>query len=350
MASTSHSTAADPGAVPAGTSAASGRKILAVGEMTRVFLCHNSKDKDEVKNLALVILKGGAIRAWLDTWEIPGGKDWEDHIRREFAASWSCIVLVGPHGLGPFQRKELEWAKVRAAVDTDYRVVPVLLPGVNKDALVELDEVLPRIHAVSLEQGWSTDEHVALLLKALRGDRPGPPAFAISVAVSAEQWDAALRRDDGAMLRGRALKKAQQMMGQPGVFDALSVAFIASSAAAQESRTRRMGVLLGGLAVAFLGLALLANNQRLAAVDSKREAELQRDAASAAQVVAERERGNAEAQKRLAEQRRDVAESQALAAEARRRHRRSWLRRFPLLCLRINAVQHSKRKRQCWKV
>jgi len=68
----------------------------------RVFLCHNSREKETIKALALRLLAEGGIRTWLDTWEVPGGADWEKHIRREFTASWSCLVFLGPSGFGTF--------------------------------------------------------------------------------------------------------------------------------------------------------------------------------------------------------------------------------------------------------
>ena len=70
----------------------------------RVFLCHNSSDKALVESVALAMLKAGAVRTWLDTWEIRGGEDWKEHIRREFAASWSCIAF----GLTLISRTQLD--------------------------------------------------------------------------------------------------------------------------------------------------------------------------------------------------------------------------------------------------
>jgi hypothetical protein len=306
---------------------------IRVTKVSRVFLCHNSLDKEQVKALALLILKTGAVRSWLDTWEIAGGRDWEDHIRREFASSWSCLVFVGKNGLGPYQQKEIGWARQRADADPDYRVVPVLLEDADAAAISSIEEALPRIHWVRLEGGSPSSDSIAGVLKALRGDRPGPPAFAISVAVAAEQWDVAGRSDESAMLRGQSLEQARLLMAaDTAAFDALSLAYIAASATAEQKRGRR---LIGGLVVVagvFLLGALWANQQRLraneatiAATTAQTEAEGQRDAASAARkaeadqkIAAEQARDDALTQRDLADQRRKVAESQALAADARR--------------------------------
>jgi len=303
-----------------------------VTTVSRVFLCHNSLDKEQVKALALVILKAGAVRTWLDTWEIAGGKDWEDHIRREFASSWACVVFLGKHGVGPYQKQEIAWAKARAEVDPDYRVVPILFGGVEATALASLEEMLPRIHWIKLEGEPVSAESVGTVLKALRGHRPGPPAFAISVAVAAEHWDAGGRSDQDANLRGKALSDARRLMANAEAFDALSLAYIAASATVEQRRSRRLIAVLGILAGVFLIGALWANAQRMAANAASRaatvaqaEAESQRDVASAARqaeadqrTIAERERDNAVTQRNLAERRQQIAESQALAADARR--------------------------------
>lgn len=144
----------------------------------RVFLCHNSREKDAIKPLVMALLSSFGVRTWLDTWEIPGGDEWEQHIRREFAASWSCLVFLGAHGFGPFQREEIAWAKERKKIDPDYRVIPVLLPGARDEQLADLDTLLSKVHWVDLRK----DENVAEIALALRGDAPGPPVQALSVA------------------------------------------------------------------------------------------------------------------------------------------------------------------------
>lgn len=312
----------------------------------RVFLCHNSLDKARIESLALALLKAGAVRTWLDTWEIRGGDDWEAHIRREFTASWSCIVFVGPHGFGPFQRLEVHWAVQRSQLDPDYRVLPVILPGAGADAMNELSSVMSGTQWISLQGGWDTGASLNPLLKALRGERPGPPAFAISVAVAAEHWDTGGRRDRSTLLRGSALDTARALLVDPETFDGLSLAFIAASAADQQRRNRRTIVALSTTAVILVLIAGWANVQRLTAEtaqaaeaqareresEQRAEAERQRDAARAAESaertaredelrqrsLAEHRRREAEAQRELANQRREVAESRAWAAEARR--------------------------------
>jgi hypothetical protein len=312
----------------------------------RVFLCHNSNDKALVKQLALALLQLGAVRTWLDEWETTGGDRWESHIRKEFSASASCLVLVGASGLGPFQTQEIAWANDRSALDASFKVIPVLLPGASADQQALIHQAIPGTHWVALGPDWNTLAGLGGLLAAIRGHRQGPPVRAISLAVAAENWDGGGRRDSSLLYRGRALAEARSLATQRGALDELSQEFLAAS----NDAARRRGALLTATLVAsslvLAGTAWWANLQREEAVHARgqetqarerealqrAEAERQRDAAKSAEQAeaearreeelqrkeAETQRDIARKQTQLAEQRRAVAESRAMAADARR--------------------------------
>jgi hypothetical protein len=263
-----------------------------MNKVSRVFLCHNRVDKEVVKSLALELLKRGAVRTWLDSWEIPGGKEWESHLRREFAASWSSLVFIGNAGFGPYQRQEIEWAKERKSIDPDYRLIPVILPAAQERVDGEIATVLPGVQWVDLRHGWADGDDLMPLFIALTGDRPGAPALAISVAVAAEQWESTGRTDTSMLLRGRTLRQARKLDGD--AVDPLSIAFLAASTEAQYKRSRLNLVILSFAVALLVGLTAFATVQ-------KREAEAQRD--------------RAKVQKRLADERREQAEQSQRRAE-----------------------------------
>jgi WD40 repeat protein len=271
----------------------------------RVFLCHNSREKETIKALALRLLSEGGIRTWLDTWEVPGGADWEKHIRREFAASWSCLIFLGPSSLGPFQRIEIEWAKERQAIDPDYRLIPIVLPGVEQAGVLELEMLLPGVQRVVLV------EDLTAIFSALRGDGPGPPVQALTVAVAAERWDQTGRRDRSLLIRGRVLNEAQRVALTVGTFDDLSLSFLASSAEAAQNRLRWSVAVLAAATALFGAGAWYANNRRQAA-------EVAEIKATASENDAIAQRDIARKQTKLAENRLNLATSQAKAADARR--------------------------------
>jgi hypothetical protein len=241
--------------------------------VSRVFLCHNNKDKPLIEPMALALLKASALRTWLDRWEIRGGKDWEEQVRREFAESWACLVLVGPNGFGPYQLVEIDWAKDRVKRDPEFPVIPVLLPGATAAAVADLDSLLPRIHYVDLRAGWEERDGLEPLIKALRGNRLGPPALAISIAVAAEQWDASGRSDTSELLRGRNLANARVLIDMPGTLDTLSLAFVTASTLAAEQRNRNIILLGFGLAAVFLVIAIWAVYESRIATRQRQAAE-----------------------------------------------------------------------------
>jgi hypothetical protein len=296
-----------------------------VAKKGRVFLCHNSREKEQIKPLALDLLSLGGIRTWLDTWEIPGGADWERHIRREFAASWSCLVFLGQSGFGPFQREEIAWAKERQAIDPDYRLIPVLLPGLEGESIKELDCLLPGVHWIDLRNGCDSAENLTPVFNAIRGEGPGPPVQALTAAVAAERWDQTGRSDRSLLIRGRALREAQQLAKDTEAFDELSLLYLAASAEAQQRRVRLGMLILASAVVLLAGSSWYANEKRLdavAAADGERQAKVGQEAA---RKQAEKDRDSAlkqeaiaKEQRNLAQERLLLAQSQATAADARR--------------------------------
>ncbi len=90
-----------------------------------VFLCHNSKDKDEVKKVAEQ-LQAYAIRPWLDEWELPPGQPWQPLIEEQIKRIPSAAVFVGENDMGPWQKQET-YALLNQFVQRGSPVIPVLL-------------------------------------------------------------------------------------------------------------------------------------------------------------------------------------------------------------------------------
>src|SRR5207302_9052 len=90
-----------------------------------VFLCHNDKDKPEVKRIAEELKKRG-IRPWLDIWELRPGLPWQRALEKQIENIKSAAVFVGSNGRGPWQERELE-AFIREFVDRECPVIPVVL-------------------------------------------------------------------------------------------------------------------------------------------------------------------------------------------------------------------------------
>jgi nucleotide-binding universal stress UspA family protein len=90
-----------------------------------VFLCHNSKDKPEVKRIA-ELLKAQGIVPWLDEWELRPGLPWQRALEEQIEHIKTAAVFVGSNGRGPWQDMELE-AFIREFVSRSCPVIPVVL-------------------------------------------------------------------------------------------------------------------------------------------------------------------------------------------------------------------------------
>ncbi len=92
-----------------------------------VFLCHNSQDKPEVRNIAQQLQQLG-LNPWLDEWHLQPGLPWQRELERQIRNIKSAAVFVGKSGLGPWQEMEIE-AYLRRFVKQGSPVIPVLLPN-----------------------------------------------------------------------------------------------------------------------------------------------------------------------------------------------------------------------------
>jgi nucleotide-binding universal stress UspA family protein len=96
-----------------------------------VFLCHNSEDKNAIKALGEQLIRAG-LRPWLDEWELRPGLPWQQALEDQIEQIRSAAIFVGPSGIGPWQRRELD-AYLREFVDRGCPVIPVILPGVLRE-------------------------------------------------------------------------------------------------------------------------------------------------------------------------------------------------------------------------
>jgi hypothetical protein len=91
-----------------------------------VFLCHNNRDKPQVKQIGRDLKELG-ILPWLDEWELRPGLPWQDALEQQIGCVKSAAVFVGSEGVGPWQHQELA-AFLRKFVEQRSPVIPVLLP------------------------------------------------------------------------------------------------------------------------------------------------------------------------------------------------------------------------------
>jgi tetratricopeptide (TPR) repeat protein len=141
----------------------------------KVFLSHNSDDKDDVKKLALR-LNSEDIKTWLDEWNLIPGKEWQPAIEQALEECTACAVFIGKKGFGPWQHEEM-----RAAIDRrvsrgqrQYRVIPVLLPGADRPEPGKLPAFLRATTWVEFRRSLDDMHALHRLVSGIRGVEPGP--------------------------------------------------------------------------------------------------------------------------------------------------------------------------------
>lgn len=136
-----------------------------------VFLCHNTKDKPVVRQLAEKLLAHG-ILAWVDEEGILAGERFSKKLENTIDRAGALAVLIGPRGMGQWQEMEYQAALQRSIEDRNesgrprLRLIPVLLPGVGRKP--ELPLFLRGLNYVDLrEQGPENREQVRKLVEAI---------------------------------------------------------------------------------------------------------------------------------------------------------------------------------------
>ena len=137
-----------------------------------VFVSYNSKNRAEVTRLARN-LEGLGVRVWFDRSCLTPGGDWQLELAEGLAGSSACAVCVGPEDLGAWTRMEASAALNRASRDNEFRVFPVLLPGVVKFRPASLPPFLATRTWVDMRSGVDTERGLEDLRCAILGIAPG---------------------------------------------------------------------------------------------------------------------------------------------------------------------------------
>ena len=130
-----------------------------------VFLCHNSRDKTEVKAIGEALRTRG-VHVWLDEWEIRPGTSWQDELEKAIKNIRCAAIFVGARS-GPWQDIELKlfidrFAKKRSPL------VPVILT--SRKGNPRLPGFLPLLHAVDMRK--AEPDPIDQLVWGITGERP----------------------------------------------------------------------------------------------------------------------------------------------------------------------------------
>jgi hypothetical protein len=146
-----------------------------------VFLSYSSADRPAVEDLARRLVREG-IDPWLDQWNLIPGDAWQPAIERALADCATCAIFIGPGGVGAWQHEEMRAAIDRRVAGTgaetidgrnSFRVIPVLLPGVERPEPGRLPTFLTTTTWVEFRTGLDDEQAFHRLVCGIRGVEPG---------------------------------------------------------------------------------------------------------------------------------------------------------------------------------
>jgi TIR domain len=118
-------------------------------EIFDVFLCHNSADKAEVREIAENLIKHG-IRPWLDERDIHLGRKWDEEIKEQIPIVPAAIIFYGDNGYGPYQDLNEVVPLKEENKKRGIKLIPVFLPSAT--AKVQMPEDLNIFQIVDLRK------------------------------------------------------------------------------------------------------------------------------------------------------------------------------------------------------
>jgi hypothetical protein len=93
-----------------------------------LFLSYNSQDRAAVQQVRTLLGVRG-VSVFYDRESLGLGLDWFEPLERALGRVRGVVVLLGPNGLGRWQRREMALALDRQTREATFPVIPVLLPG-----------------------------------------------------------------------------------------------------------------------------------------------------------------------------------------------------------------------------
>ncbi|MBF0382639.1 MAG: toll/interleukin-1 receptor domain-containing protein [Magnetococcales bacterium] len=111
-----------------------------------VFMCHNNKDKNNIKAISNKLKQNG-LNPWLDIEQILPGEIWQDKIENIIPNINSAAIFVGKNGIGPWHNQEIR-AILSEFANSNKRLIPVILPDCSKPPILPL--FLRQMHYVDM--------------------------------------------------------------------------------------------------------------------------------------------------------------------------------------------------------
>ncbi|MBP7963806.1 MAG: tetratricopeptide repeat protein [Caldilineaceae bacterium] len=139
--------------------------------MSHIFISHSTADDAFVAELRRA-LGAHNIPVWTDSRNLRGGAILDAEIRAAIGAAEHCLVVLSPETVNsPWVKKEIDHALAVQSAWDDYRVIPLLLPGIRPAALGMWFDAEPLGVKVELAPG-ALSEALPAIMAALGRQMP----------------------------------------------------------------------------------------------------------------------------------------------------------------------------------
>ena len=115
-----------------------------------VFLCHNSKEKEQVEKIREQLKQKG-ILAWLDKYDFEPFRRWQDQLEEIIPQIKAVAVFIGSSGVGPWADIEMREFLVEFAT-RQLRMGLVILPGCPQELIETVPRFMKGFHWVDFRQ------------------------------------------------------------------------------------------------------------------------------------------------------------------------------------------------------
>src|SRR5271165_4716913 len=173
-----------------------------------LFLSYNSTDRGAVVKVRHALAARG-ISTFYDRDDLSPGRSWFDELEAAMQQARGAAVFMGKYGLGTVQRREMQFALSRQAIEekagAKFPVIPVLLEGADPDAV---SGFLALNTWIDLRRGIEDTLALDSFAKAVRRES-GSPRQEPTVAVCPYRGLNAFREEDAFLFFGRQESSAR---------------------------------------------------------------------------------------------------------------------------------------------
>ncbi|GIF64566.1 hypothetical protein Ais01nite_26010 [Asanoa ishikariensis] len=132
-----------------------------------VFIGYNGRDRGRVLPIVRALRSRG-IAAWVDEFELPPGRLFQDEIDRVLRSCRSAALFVGADGVGPWEQLEIK-AAISQFLRRGLPVIPVLLDDAGPEP--DLPLFLREFRMVRFAQETAFDLTISDLVWGITGSR-----------------------------------------------------------------------------------------------------------------------------------------------------------------------------------